>query len=1784
MGTRATASVSDRGPAGGAGRPAHRRARAALAQVLLAAVTAAGLAAIPAPAAAEVSAVPGVEYVAGADVYLVSRTDRGESGDPSITPDGQRVAYVSTAADLTDGTRPDLPNIFLATASPGSSDPFSGRPLLVSRPDRSLAQVPADGLSVDPVVSADGRYVAFVSLAGNLAPGTQSGDPASIFVRDTVARTTIRLDGGVTPDGSSVRPDISDDGRYVVFESDAVNLSPGDVNGATDVFVADLDADGDGDRGDVAVTRLLPGRSVPGGLSRPAISGDGEWIVYTASVADPAATVPTPTSAGVFRIHRRTGVSEQVLPRASAGAIDANGTVIAARADDCGGSPAIVAAALDEGGRWNVVAVGASSGAADEPAPAVSADGSSIAFAGSPDSGDAGVEAVVRVATPRWPEAVPVGSGCPRGGAAVIVVGPGRTPALSASGRTVALAGQGDMSRADRSVTAIDLHTHDGLSVTNTMRSGAIAHYVTAAEIAGVSSTALLGEAGELARLELGRLQELPTGIGPELGELPLDRLRLGATVLADLPLNVPGLPGGWHTVLPDSPFADDVAEHVTLQSIVDWAGGVDGSAPGGQSAVATAVRSIRLGDIARLGTPAGELSPTSLLLGDVPLADLPIEGAGDPLDDWRAAVRAQRVDLDITGETVLAEADEAGLDLGAIGLEDLGLADIPAASATAGPETTVGEALFSLVAPRDYPWQAFDPSSLPADVPTEVRADDDCTGAACGGSARFRFTFDSGPGEPTRFADAAASVRLPATTAPASILVGETGPESVTVEQPYAGDVQVDGSLVRLPLGDGIAGTTRSVSIAYTASRGLGAWVTSATLTGGGVVARNAVEPAESRTDAEPDAVDDGSPSADPAGAAVLTESSVRYGAVEANGTAVTEGWYRVAPPRPGHRVVVAASAADRGLTVTLLEPSAATTPLGIAARRDAPSRAVPGAPGLSIGSGFGTTVDGYDVVDVAQSAAGGSATVEARWSEVDAGEPWLVRVVSSDAAADEAFYGIHVDYPAEDPLPRCTPWIAPPASGPDEVDGSGTIDPLAPFAPYGSVDPDGSVDPLDPDSNLGAPVALTSDAVTATTNTVFVTDAIRMRDLHGQDGVDEVIAAIRALDGVGEVGDGPVKGAVLTVDGDAGVVAARAVLDADPCSVSARQAVVRAINRYLAAAIGAQREHIAAIVIVGGDDVIPHAPVAQRSETVTEVGHAGALRLAGIGGTSCPAVEAGAIDPCATPQSAAAAGGFLLTDDPYAFADAYPSRGGHVYVPAVGIGRLIDAPDEIRAQLDRFRWAEGVLEGDSLLATGYGPWSDLPEAMSAALSWRTGGSDVILEPRWTTADAEAALSPRDGSDAPAIIALNTVGDERRMISGAAVADGTGEDSALTAEDHRPSPPPAAEERFDPGASTEFQGALALSLGCHSGVHLPESIYGDEPHWAGTFTDAGGFVGSTGCGLADESALGPSERLLALYAGWIGVDGENGPVSAGSALAFAKQSYIASAAQYTEADALALEQTIFYGVPLYTFRDSTRPPPLAEAAALADDGAGVLRLRPSVATVTLTDPTGAARVFLTADGQDPLSVAGQPLVPAVTRTVPAADAAGAAARGVLVTGLNSQWREPVEPAVADPRARMSRSEPSPAAPPSAAALATLTQQGSPDGPLTVVVATAARLSTESAGATRFEVYSDMELELLYGDANDAIAPVITAAVPGSTFRAVAVDPSASGGVARALLLVASAGTGDDVQTWRAVELQPGDGDDWSAAIPTGVGTDYRWVLQVVDDAGNVTTAHSDCE
>lgn len=255
------------------------------------------------------------------------------------------------------------------------------RPVSAARVSLASDGSEGDGDSSEPSASADGRWVAYISTSANLVPG-DTNMSQDVFVTDRTTGTTslvsVASDGGPA-DRPSVHPVISGDGRWVAFASPATNIVAADENSDIDVFVADLTS------GTVElVSEAADGGSSDGGSDSPSISADGRWIAFASSATDLVAG-GTSGRGEVFVRDRLTGTTtlvptpDQGLCQgelADAPSISADGRAVAF-ASACGyvylwdretGLTVLVSA--DKSGR----PAGRSTG------PSVSADGRWVAF------------------------------------------------------------------------------------------------------------------------------------------------------------------------------------------------------------------------------------------------------------------------------------------------------------------------------------------------------------------------------------------------------------------------------------------------------------------------------------------------------------------------------------------------------------------------------------------------------------------------------------------------------------------------------------------------------------------------------------------------------------------------------------------------------------------------------------------------------------------------------------------------------------------------------------------------------------------------------------------------------------------------------------------------------------------------------------------------------------------------------------------------------------------------------------------------------------------------------------------------------------------------------------------------------------------------------------------------------------------------------------------------------------------------------------------------------------
>jgi Tol biopolymer transport system component len=218
---------------------------------------------------------------------LASRQSGADGGAPqsggtafraAISAGGRHVAFDTHALNLSDEDTDNFIDVFVR-------DTLTNTTTLVSRESAVDGGEAAQGSSDDPSISANGRYVAFESDAGNLTAADPLLSSDDIFVRDTLTNTTTYVSrqsgaaGGAGGDADSNRPSISAGGRYVAFSSGADNLSGSDNNAVTNIFVRDT----------LTNTTMLVSRQSAaaggmggdGGSDRASISADGRYVAFS---------------------------------------------------------------------------------------------------------------------------------------------------------------------------------------------------------------------------------------------------------------------------------------------------------------------------------------------------------------------------------------------------------------------------------------------------------------------------------------------------------------------------------------------------------------------------------------------------------------------------------------------------------------------------------------------------------------------------------------------------------------------------------------------------------------------------------------------------------------------------------------------------------------------------------------------------------------------------------------------------------------------------------------------------------------------------------------------------------------------------------------------------------------------------------------------------------------------------------------------------------------------------------------------------------------------------------------------------------------------------------------------------------------------------------------------------------------------------------------------------------------------------------------------------------------
>lgn len=170
-------------------------------------------------------------------------------------------------------------------SAPGTADASTLHidPPITERSSVSSAEVQADDASIEASVSGDGRYVAFESDATNLVSSDTNG-MSDIFVRDRELGTTVRASvasSGTEANGSSQDPELSRDGRYVVFRSNATNLVSADTNAKFDIFRHDLNTGTT-----IRISVRSNGNQAGGHSDSPALTEDGAIATFRSNASN----------------------------------------------------------------------------------------------------------------------------------------------------------------------------------------------------------------------------------------------------------------------------------------------------------------------------------------------------------------------------------------------------------------------------------------------------------------------------------------------------------------------------------------------------------------------------------------------------------------------------------------------------------------------------------------------------------------------------------------------------------------------------------------------------------------------------------------------------------------------------------------------------------------------------------------------------------------------------------------------------------------------------------------------------------------------------------------------------------------------------------------------------------------------------------------------------------------------------------------------------------------------------------------------------------------------------------------------------------------------------------------------------------------------------------------------------------------------------------------------------------------------------------------------------------
>jgi hypothetical protein len=703
---------------------------------------------------------------------------------------------------------------------------------------------------------------------------------------------------------------------------------------------------------------------------------------------------------------------------------------------------------------------------------------------------------------------------------------------------------------------------------------------------------------------------------------------------------------------------------------------------------------------------------------------------------------------------------------------------------------------------------------------------------------------------------------------------------------------------------------------------------------------------------------------------------------------------------------------------------------------------------------------------------------------------------------------------------------------------------------------------------SNFGTkPSGVVAPTLPAGMDTLFVVPTNRLRQLWGDADATALMNRLQTF--VTDQPGGVVSG-ILPVD------AGYDTWDANRCSPDAANDVARQIGAAIDA-VQAANPTLQHLVLVGDDTALPFFRLTDGTATANETnyaeGFAGNNRLVG-----------------------SLARGYIQSDDPYATARGVSLNGRELFVPQLAVGRLVESKTDIVKALDTFTQYQGQLDPattSSALVTGYDFLTDGANTVADELSADGFTTTKLINETWNTTDLTNAFVGAH----PDVASINAHFDHNRSLPADQNAAGTQTDLFTTS---------------DLPSDDRFANGLFLSMGCHGGLSVSDIELGVSPDsvdWAQSFSGRGAqWIANTGFGYGDTDLVAYSERLMALFAKELAVDGS---LTTGQALSLAKRDYAKTTQLWSPYDEKALQEVVHYGLPMYRIAAAPAavsvPAPLFAASAETQGLTTTPDPITSVPAATVNlDMTGVVRNDRGAQGSfyslddNTLQVKDRPVEPLSVSDLPidpSDPAAGRQPHGALITALSSHEvetspgvTEAFKPYISHPVIDRSGNEvlldtTGDAIFPATLAQATRSTDGAGQ-PVGTLLFSAGQFRPTGPGVGEQRLFDSATVEVLYGTGNDFLPPTIAstrgALVSAGSTQTAGFDVDTDNTARRVTIMF----KGPDEHVWHSVDLVDTDPSPsvahWTGGAVVSAAVDHiEFFAQVCDQNGNCSTSNN---